>query len=90
MRGMKVAYRQLGIVLKGARERAKLTREEATMMLGLSNRNFLCNCENGKTNFPAKLLPRACDLYDLRPTAVIEAVVDDEVKALQKFFKEKK
>lgn len=89
MRGVGIVYRQLGSVLKGARERAKLSREEAAMLLGLSNRNFLCNCENGKTNFPAKLLPRACEVYEVTGAALIEAIVEDEVRGLTKFLKGK-
>jgi hypothetical protein len=87
VRGVGVVYKQLGRVLKGARERSRLTREDATMLLGLSNRNFLCNCENGKTNFPAKLLPRACELYELSSAAIIEAIITDEIASLTKFFK---
>lgn len=87
MRGASISYRNLGKLLEMAREKSGYTREEAATLLGLSGRNFICNIEHGKVNFPMKKLKRALDLYEVKADVAIEAIVEDTVKGLGKFLK---
>ena len=86
MTGAGIRYRKLGELMKSARLRAGLTAEEAAMMLGLSSPNCLYNAEAGDTNFPARKLKRAVQVYSISRRAIIEAIVDDDVAGLSKFL----
>lgn len=87
MRGLKVSYKRLGSLLRDARKKAGLTADDAAMMLGLANGNFLYNAESGAVNFPARRLIRALEVYGLKRKDIIEAIVADDVEGVSKFMR---
>lgn len=90
MRGMGIRYKKLGELLRDARHKSGISADEATMMLGLANSNFLYNAEGGYVNFPARKILRAIEIYGIKRESIIEAVIEDDMIGLSKFLGDKK
>lgn len=89
MRGVKVVYRNLGTLLREGRERKGLSLPQAAMVLGLTNRQYVWRCESGTSNFPAKKLKRALELYRIPAADAIAAAASDFTESMSEFLRGK-
>lgn len=87
MRGVNIVYRELGALLREGRERKQMNLEEAAMVLGLTNRQYLSRCERGTDNFPAKKLKRALELYRIPIADAVGAAAADFTTGTTKFLR---
>lgn len=77
MRGIAIQYKKLGAILKDGRIRKGLELEEASMLIGITNGAYLWRCEKGMSNFPARSLRRALELYGIKAADATIAICDD-------------
>lgn len=89
MRGVVVSYEKLGKLLKEGRERKGMTLDEAAMIIGVTNGQYLWRCENDWSNFPAGSLRRALDLYDIKQADAVDLICEDFRSALVSFLRKK-
>ncbi len=89
MRGILAKYTKLGSLLREGRERKGMTLESAAMIVGMTNGQYLWRCEQAISNFPARFLSRALDLYDIPVAQAVDAIVDDFQTATIEFLREK-
>mgnify|MGYP001567339102 CR=1 FL=1 len=90
MRGIKIHHTRLGKLMKQGRERRGLVLEEAAMLIGLTNGQYLWRCEKGEHgNFPARSVVRALELYGIAKADAITAICDDFKAATIEYLRKK-
>ncbi len=89
MRGANIKYKHLCQLLKEGRERKHIDPEEAVMILGLTNSQYLWRCEHGISNFPATVIKRALDLYHIPVFDAVEAAQKDFFESVTEFLNSK-
>lgn len=89
MRGVPIIYGKLGVLLKDGRLRKGLELEEASMLIGITNGSYLWRCEKGVSNFPARSLGRALELYDIPVADSVIAITEDFKSGLIDFLRHK-
>ena len=90
MRGVKVIYKNLGSLLREGRERKHMDLTEAAMILGLTNKQYLWRCENVVSNFPARKIKRALELYRIPVGDAVAAASKDFTESVRAFLEKKK
>lgn len=90
MKGAQIKYKGLGKLLREGREHLGVSVESASMMIGITNGSYLARCERGESNFPLAKLRRACDLYKLKSSDVIDRILEDYRKGMLETLKGKK
>lgn len=87
MYGIHVRYKNLGQLMREGRERKQLSLNEAALMLGLTNKQYLWRCETGTSNFSADVLKNALELYRIPVSDSVEAATKDFTDGLGKFLR---
>lgn len=68
-------YRDLGKLLKVARERAGFTQKEVSDRLGYTSGQMVSNAERGLTTFPYSKMRAVMTLYKIQMEDVVEQVM---------------
>lgn len=89
MRGLKVSYSNLAELMKQGRETKNIRLQDAAMLIGVTNGQYLWACENGHANFPAGKIKRAIELYGLKKADVITAICEDFRAGAIEFLRDK-
>jgi transcriptional regulator with XRE-family HTH domain len=74
----------MGIYLREMREKKGLTQAQVATKLGYGSPQFISNIERGVSRVPLKSLKSFIDLYELPTNDVIDFLLDEKRKQLQK------
>ena len=74
---------KLGQVLRGVREKSKLTQAQVSNKLGYTSPQFISNIERGISVVPLKTLSRMVNLYKMKPDSVVRIILDSQRKLLR-------
>lgn len=76
--------KRMGIYLREMREKKGLTQAQVATKLGYGSPQFISNIERGVSRVPLKSLKSFIDLYELPTNDVIDFLLDEKRKQLQK------
>ena len=80
------SHGKLGQYLRKRREELGYTQKYVATKLGFKSSQFISNIERGHASLPLYSLKKIIALYDLEPAGVIEMILGEEKKYLNKFF----
>jgi len=81
-------FSNIAVLIKDARlnHKNKFSQSELSNLLGYKNGQFISNVERGLCNIPLKMLSRVCNILELSPDQVKEAILKDQVATLDNYL----
>ncbi len=80
---MNLHGRAVGRALKHMRTLAGLTQKDVSTALGYSSAQFISNWERGISTPPDETLGRLATLFQVKPTRLIDVIIDFELATLK-------
>jgi transcriptional regulator with XRE-family HTH domain len=63
------------------------SQSELSHLLGYKNGQFISNVERALCNIPLKMLKRVCDILDIHPDTLKEAILKDHEETLNNYLR---
>jgi len=64
----------------------RFSQSQLSLALGYKNGQFISNVERGLCNIPLKILPKICDVLNITPQELKEAILQDQEETLLRYL----
>ena len=80
----------IGLFLKSHRDKRNMSQKQVSDKLGYSSAQFISNIERGVAPVPSALFLELIGMYKIPEREILEFLMDEQKKALQRLLKKKK